>query len=405
MATSQIVLGRGNQEVLLSPPDHHMPELRPKSVQSQMRATEQRATTSGSSRMPASSVISNTTDVTELELGSIGAGQGERSSLSSAPAREASGRPPEIKNFAAEALLILVCTAGPMISSLTKGHVLVTQTHLQSALQIAPSQTPWISGASLLASGLSVIVSGSFADLAPPKPLMVGAFLWQGLWNAVAAAALRPDLRILFFVARAMGGLSIGILVSSAMSILGRVYRPGMRKTMAFSIMATGSPLGFWFGCVQGGALAGHLPWIFGSTCIFLVLFGVVTQVAVPPLAPARDRSNSDAPSLRQFDYIGAPFVSIGSGLVLFGLTQGPVTNWNPYTYSLIIVGLLCFVAFYFIEARVPRPLIPNALWKMPGFLALLVAYFLGYGGFSKLPFSLDLLLVLRPYNRGDGQR
>ncbi|RDW82874.1 hypothetical protein BP6252_03986 [Coleophoma cylindrospora] len=293
------------------------------------------------------------------------------------------GVPPELKNLFAESVFVLVNTAGQLIFSLTLGQVMVTQSQFRVALGIVPSQLPWLVGSSLLASGLSVIISGSFADLAPPKPLMVGAFVWQALWNAVAAGAIKPELKILFFVARAMGGLSIGVLVSASMSILGRVYNPGMRKTKVFSLMAAGAPLGFWFGCIQGGALSKHLPWIFGSTSIFLALCAVAAQFTIPALKPAADSSHVNAPTMQEFDYWGALLASVGCGLLLFGLTQGSSAQWNPYTYSLIIAGLLMFVAFYMVENRVKRPLIPNALWTTPGFSALMIAYFLGFGGFN----------------------
>lgn len=296
------------------------------------------------------------------------------------------GVPPELQNLFAEGIFVLVNTAGQIIFSLTLGHVMVSQTQFQEALGIAPSQVPWLVGSSLLASGLSVIISGSFADLAPPKPLMVGAFLWQAMWNAIAAAAIRPELKILFFFARAMGGLSVGVLVSASMSILGRVYNPGIRKTQVFSLMAAGAPLGFWIGCIQGGALSSHLPWIFGSTAMFLALCAAAAQSTIPALRPAKDANDADAPSLRDFDYLGALLASMGCGLILFGLTQGSSAKWNPYTYSLIIAGVLMFVAFYMVESRVRRPLIPNQLWKTPGFAALMIAYFLGFGGFSKSP-------------------
>lgn len=106
--------------------------------------------------------------------------------------------------------------------------------------------------------------------------------------------------------------------------------------------------------------------------------------MTLPDLSPAKDSNDVDAPSLRQFDYLGAVLSSVGCGLVLFGLTQGSSANWSPYTYSLIAVGLLMFVAFAFVERSVKRPLVPNELWKTPGFAALLLAYFLGFGGFSK---------------------
>lgn len=65
----------------------------------------------------------------------------------------------------------------------------------------------------------------------PPKFLIVGAFAFLTVWNIIGAFSLTPARSILFFVVRAMQGLAIGILVSGSMSILGRVYNPGLRKT------------------------------------------------------------------------------------------------------------------------------------------------------------------------------
>ena len=225
------------------------------------------------------------------------------------------GVPPELPNLLAEIIFVAVCSAGQVVFSLTYGHATVVQFPLRDALGIEAAQTPWLLGSSLLASGLSVIIAGSLADLAAPKLLMVGAFLWQAVWNGVIAGAIRPELKVLFFVARAMQGLSVGILVSASMSILGRVYNPGIRKTRVFSAMAGASPLGFWIGCLQGGALgAAHLPWIFGSTAVFLGLCALAAQLTLPDLSPAKDSMDSDAPSLKQFDYLGAALASVGCG-------------------------------------------------------------------------------------------
>ncbi|EHK27098.1 uncharacterized protein TRIVIDRAFT_33454 [Trichoderma virens Gv29-8] len=293
------------------------------------------------------------------------------------------GVPPELANFLAEIIFILVCTAGQVIFSLTLGHIAVTQFVFREALGMVPAQAPWLIGSSALASGLSVIVFGPLADLAPPKPLMVGAFLWEAVWNAVTAAAVSPKLKVLFFVARAMQGLAVGVLVSASMSILGRVYNPGIRKTRVFSMMAAGAPFGYWIGCVQGGLLAAHLPWIFGSTALFLILCALAAYLTIPDLKPAADSSSADTPSMKQFDYLGALLASLGCGLVLFGLTQGSAVQWSPYTYITIILGFLLLVAFHFAERRATRPLIPNGLWRTPGFAAVLVSYIFGFGGYA----------------------
>lgn len=294
------------------------------------------------------------------------------------------GIPPELANLLAEIIFVLVCTAGQVIQSLTFGHVTVVQITFREALGIAPAQAPWLIGSSMLASGLSVIIAGPLADLAPPKFLMISAFLWEAVWNAVTAIAISPRLKILFFVARAMQGLAVGVLVSTPMSILGRVYNPGIRKTRVFSLMAAGAPFGFWIGCIQGGALSTNLPWIFGSTSIFLGLCALAAWFTIPALPPAKDSTSTNVPSLRQFDYLGASLASLGSGLLLFGLTQGSAAKWNPYTYSMLVLGILLLIGFHFVERRVARPLIPSGLWRTPGFAALMIAYVFGFGAYGK---------------------
>jgi len=293
------------------------------------------------------------------------------------------GIPAELHSLLEEVIFVLTCTGGQLVAAILIGHVAVTQAAFGDALGILPSQLPWLLGSSSLAAGLSVIISGSLADLTPPKPLMVWGFLWSALWNAIAAVSISPRLKVLFFVARAMQGLAAGVLVSASMSILGRVYNPGLRKTRVFSLMAAGSPFGYWLGCLQAGALSSHLPWIFGSTAILIAGFALTAHLTIPALRPASDNTSAETLSWRQFDIGGAMLAAAGCGLLVFGLTQGSSAHWNPYTYVSIILGIVTLGGFYFFEKRAARPLVPNKLWQTPGFTSLLVAYFLGLGAYS----------------------
>ncbi|KAJ5946878.1 hypothetical protein N7454_003717 [Penicillium verhagenii] len=298
------------------------------------------------------------------------------------PSRARQGVPPEISSFTAEIILVMVCSAGLMLFSFFLGDMLAPQEQLKTALGITNTQLPWIVGAFNTANGLSVVISGSLSDLAPPKSLMVGAFAWLTTWNIVGAFSLHPSRYILFFVMRAMQGLAIGVLVSGSMSILGRVYKPGVRKNRVFSAMAACCPFGFSLGAIQGGALYQHLPWIFGTNAIICAICGVAAYFTIPPLKPVADVAGTEAPTLRQFDYIGGACASGGCVCLLFGLTQGPVASWSPYTYVLIIIGLLLLCGLFFAERAAIRPLIPNRLWSTPGFTPLMIAYFLGFGSF-----------------------
>ena len=298
------------------------------------------------------------------------------------PVRTKQGVPPELNSFANEIVLILVCSAGLMLFSFLLGDMLAPQEQLKTALGITNTQLPWVVGAFNTANGLSVVISGSLTDLAPPKSLMVGAFAWLTIWNVIGAFSLQPSRYILFFVVRAMQGLAIGVLVSGSMSILGRVYKPGIRKNRVFSAMAATAPFGFSLGAIQGGALYHHLPWIFGSSAMICGLCCVAAYLSIPALRPEADVAGTEAPSLRQFDYIGGACAAGGCVCLLFGLTQGPVASWSPYTYVLIIVGLLLLGGLFFAERAAVRPLIPNRLWRTPGFTPLMVCYFLGFGSF-----------------------
>ncbi|KAL4925084.1 major facilitator superfamily domain-containing protein [Aspergillus undulatus] len=298
------------------------------------------------------------------------------------PTQTKQGVPRELSSFTAELFMVGVCSISLMLFSFLLGDMLAPQEQLREALGITNSELPWIVGAFNVANGLSVVVSGSLADLAPPKGLMVSAYAWLAAWNIVGAFSITPDRYILFFVVRAMQGLAIGVLVSGSMSILGRIYNPGIRKNRVFSAIAATAPLGFSLGSLQGGALQAHLVWIFGTNAILCGLCGVAAWLSIPSLRPAADQAGAEPPTLRDFDYIGAGCAAGGCVCLLFGLTQGPVAMWSPYTYVLIIVGFLLLVALFVWESKAARPLIPNRLWRTPGFTALMVAYFLGFGSF-----------------------
>lgn len=298
------------------------------------------------------------------------------------PATPRGGVPPELPNFAAEIILIMVCSAGLMFFSFLLGDMLVVQDYIREALGIANSELSWLVGSFNVANGLSVVVSGSMTDLTPPKIPMVGAFLWLMAWNIVGAFSLHPSRYVLFFFMRAMQGLAIGVLVSGSMSILGRVYKPGIRKNRVFSAMSATAPFGFFLGALQGGALKAHLPWIFGTNAILTGLCAVAAFLTIPDLRPVADAEGKEAPTMRQFDYFGAFFAVVGCVCLLFGLTQGSVTSWSPYTYAMVVVGVVALVALFFVEGRVARPLIPTRLWKTKGFTPLMVAYFLGFGSY-----------------------
>ncbi|KAI9672705.1 MAG: hypothetical protein M1831_000140 [Alyxoria varia] len=311
---------------------------------------------------------------------------------------DSQSRPSQFPNLASEIVFILVCSAGQLFYSILLGNIEVIQLVLLRALGISECQAPWLIGSFLLANGVSVSLFGSLMDLVPPRRFMVGAFAWMTIWNVIGAFSISSSRYVLFFVVRAMQGFALGILVSGSISILGRLYRPGVRKTRVFSLMSSFSPIGFSIGGIQAGALANHLGWVFGSTAIISGICCIAAYFTIPSLRPAKVEGTTKQPSIRDFDFLGATLTVLGNVLFLFGITQGSSQQWAPYTYSVAILGLLFLLAFYFVERFAHRPLIPHQLWRTPGFTPLIISFFLSYGSWlgAWQPFAVQFFLFIQ---------
>ncbi|TKY86945.1 hypothetical protein EX895_004233 [Sporisorium graminicola] len=299
-------------------------------------------------------------------------------------------RPGILPSLLAEISFIIICSMGQFLFASLVGNMTVTQALLvDHTFSLPKSQAPWLNGAYLLSNGLSVTISGSLADIVGARSLIIGALAWMCVWCVIGVFSFRSFL--LFCVVRAMQGLSVGALTSSSMSYLGRVYKPGLRKNRVFALMASLSPFGFVLGCIQGGALSGHLPWIFGSNAIIVgaILAAAVRYAPTEQAMRAHEHSSGAAASQppRKFDYIGAALAICGCGLLVFGLTQGASAAWSPYTYASVLAGLAFFGLFAWVEARIAQPLVPPSLWKIKGFVPLATCYFLSFGGFSAWQF------------------
>jgi MFS family permease len=252
---------------------------------------------------------------------------------------QSQGKPPEVPTLLAEIVFVAVCSIGQLLFAILLANTLFNQVTLIDALGRSGSKSPWLIGSFCLANGVSVVVSGSLADLTDSKCLTVGSFIWLNIWNVVGVFSITPSRIVLYFVVRAMLGLAVGVLQSSAMSMSGRVYKP-RRKSRVFSLMAVMIPLGLGSGALQGGAFGAHLHWVFGSTAILCALCAIAAYWAVPNPPPF------DQLSIRNFDLLRAAASVCGRRLLIFGLTQGAPTHWAPYTYALVIVGVLLLVAF-----------------------------------------------------------
>lgn len=231
-----------------------------------------------------------------------------------------------------------------------------------------PGSLSWYSAAYGLTSGSFVLPSGRLGDLFGHKKIFVTGFVWLGLWELAGGFSEYVQRggsgggTVFFIFCRAMQGIGAALLVPNGQAMLGRGYRPGPRKNMVMSLFGAAAPLGF----VAGGAMASLFaqvvswPWAFwtmAAVCIGLAGNSVL-------ILPSTEMTMRKA-DISLWKQIDGPGVMLGvSGLVLFNFAfnQAPIVSWStPYTYFILIIGVLLLASFVYVELHASHPLVPIA--------------------------------------------
>jgi predicted MFS family arabinose efflux permease len=143
-----------------------------------------------------------------------------------------------------------------------------------------------------------------------------------------------------------------------------------------FMVVATaGGSIGLLTGGLVTAAIDWH--WIF----FINVPIGLISLAIIWRLLPAIRRPDA----ARNIDYVGAAVFTLAIAPFLIGLTnKGTVgAQWtDPAVGGLILLGLAFGVLFVWIESRVPEPIVPLSLFRIPSFSISVTAMFLAAFGF-----------------------
>ena len=279
------------------------------------------------------------------------------------------------QSLAGEALFVAVICSSQLLTQAGLALTVVPQDIIARSFGIEdqPGKVSWFSAGYSLTVGTFILIAGRLGDVFGHKRFFVGGFVWFGLWSAVAGFAVYSS-PIFFGFCRAMQGIGPAFLLPNSIAIVGRCYDPGLRQNMVFSLFGATAPSGFLIGAVFASLLAqmAWWPWVYWVmcfACLLLALLGVfVLPVTPPPSNPEHERSSV----WQRVDIFGS--VTGVAALVLFNFAwnQGPVVGWStPYTYIIMIIGIVIFFIFIIIEKRVHHPLIPFGVLKIDAFFTL----------------------------------
>jgi EmrB/QacA subfamily drug resistance transporter len=242
-----------------------------------------------------------------------------------------------------------------------------------------------VEGYGLFLSAL-ILVGGSLGDLFGRKRMFLAGVAVFAI--ASAACGLAPNMHQLV-LARAVQGLGAAFLVPGSLSIISASFREKER----------GRAIGTWsgvtaitaaFGPVLGGWLIEHASWRWAF------FMNVPIAVAVIGLSIWRVPESRIA-ERKSVDPAGAFIATIGLAGVTYGFIESASLGWrNPAVWGSLAVGLVCLIAFLYVEARVSSPIVPLKLFRSRDFSGanLLTLFLYAALGIFFFLFPLNLIQV-----------
>jgi EmrB/QacA subfamily drug resistance transporter len=244
---------------------------------------------------------------------------------------------------------------------------------IRGDLGFAPASLQWVVNAYSLAFGGFLLLGGRVADLFGGRRVFLVALTGFALASLACGLALSPSALV---VARAVQGLSAGVLSPATLSILTATYDEPNERNRALSIWTAVAIGGGAVGGLAGGVLTDVLSWrwiFFVNVPIGVFLLGLATSRLPRPPTEAAVR--------RHLDIAGAATATGGLTALVWALTRSTTTGWG----SVGVIGGLAAAAgllavFVVIETRFAlAPLVPFAVFRSRLILAGNVLSFLSF--------------------------
>ncbi|KAI8826138.1 major facilitator superfamily, partial [Fimicolochytrium jonesii] len=280
---------------------------------------------------------------------------------------------------------------------------------IRKDLGFSVSSLQWVISAYALTFGGFLLLTGRLGDVYGHRKFFVAGLAWFTVFAVVSGLSTSSTMLI---IARGLQGVGAAATIPNAIALILRVYPIGRSRNRAMAMFSSTGAVGFVVGLIIGGSVTQSSlgwRWMFHLSAIISTILFVIGVVVIPADLPGEEKKKAPtnasdeslvspvtAPEKKQsIDWFGG-LLSTGSMLLLvFVLTDANSRGWgSPLIISLLIVSIVVFAAFIFVEFKVDSPLMPPAIWKLPNFApafaiaACVMAYFQAYLYFMTLIFQ-----------------
>lgn len=280
---------------------------------------------------------------------------------------------------------------GPLVVVLCAVNVVVALDFLGASVLLAPmgrelhlstTELSWVVNGYLLTLAAPLIAVGRLADATGPIRLTrVGlvAFAAGALLTGVANDAE------LLVAGRTLQGLGASVLAATGLTLVNGAAPAGDR----------GRVVGVWAGVGAVGSAAGPLvAGLIEAVAVWRVFFLMDVPIALIVAWLLRRESDPSRSGPRVVGLGAAGALTVGLGFLVFAILAGPDAGWGSASViGAAAIGLGLLVGFGIDQRRSADPLIPRALVRAPGYVAIAATAGIGNAAFAVVAFFASLYL------------
>jgi EmrB/QacA subfamily drug resistance transporter len=270
---------------------------------------------------------------------------------------------------------MIVLMSGVLMTAVDTTIVVLALPEIQRSLHVALSDVVWVIISFLLVITLLATQVGRLGDMFGRVRMYEAGFAVFVLGSLLCALSWNEASIIIFRIVQGVGG---ALIMANSGAVIADLY-PREQRGRAYGYTSLGWTIGAVLGVVLGGLIVTYISWRW----IFWI--NVPTGVAAIVLA-LRVLHDKGERVRQRLDPLGMAVLGLGLFGVLWAITKLANGPFDASTAGYLIGGVLFVGAFVVIESRVPAPMVPLRIFRVPTMAASLCAsLFQGLASFAVL--------------------
>ena len=256
---------------------------------------------------------------------------------------------------------------------------------VQSSLGASGAQLLWVINAYLLMLASLILVGGSLGDRLGRKRVFMTGIALFGL--ASLACGISPTIEWLIG-ARVIQGIGGAMMIPGSLAIISASLAPS-RRGKGIGTWSAVTTLVTVAGPILGGLLADNGLW----RGVFLINLpiGIAALIVLATKVP----ESRDDMVKGQLDLGGVLLTAVGLGSLTYGFISAPDLGFSaPQVWGTLAIGVICLVAFIWLESRLTHPMLPLGLFRSRTFSGTNLLTLFLYGALAVMSFFLSLNLI-----------